>query len=175
MAIRFINTDITTSTSSTPGVSLLSGDTLFIGPEAEIAATGLSSDGIRAAGSAEITIQGTIFGAAAGVAGAGTLPVELTVAENGFVLGGSRGVLLLGDGNTVTNAGEIAGDVEGIRLETGSSSNTISNSGHITGTTAIFVADGFNEIANTGQIIGTGGTGTGIDLGKGGTSSPTTG
>ncbi len=104
--------------------------------------------GAGAASKLAIGTEGSI--AASGVNGYGLWAVrDIAVVNKGLISGGICGVVFHGGNNSINNAGEIKG-LRAIGSNNGTSNETVTNSGKITGQIAL--GDGTNKLTNSGII-----------------------
>ena len=154
----------TNSVGAGTRVTMGSGDDLYVGPNVQVGSTG-GGNGVSSAGSIDdVDIYGSIYGNHGIYAAAGGNRIH--VGAGGSVSGSVDGMFLNGTNNYLSNSGDIAGRVG---LDLADSSNTIINSGTISGNydQAIIMMGGYNLVVNSGTIsapddygisIATGGT-----------------
>ncbi|MDO9367586.1 MAG: autotransporter domain-containing protein [Sphingopyxis sp.] len=138
--------------------------------------TGDSNDGIRLVGGGTVTNSGTIAGlvglSADGIQmniyngqAPGTYEAVVNNAADGSIQGFRYGVIALGGGGSVTNAGDIAGNIGGVLVQGNNavpgSTGSIVNSGTITATNGLGVGLAGNlataSLENSGTISGNAG------------------
>jgi hypothetical protein len=142
----------------TSGVSLATGDSLWLTADGAISTAG--HNGVTGSGGNALTLDGEILARAAfGVLLTGGNN-NVSVSDTGSVMGDTA--ISANGPSTVTNAGQVIGLVsDGVSLGTGGT--VVSNSGLIFGSTSGITASGAgNDITNYGWIHG--GSGSGISL-----------
>ncbi len=134
-----------------------SGDTLFVGASATIAASGAAASGVfLVEGNNDLVIRGTVYSAdSSGISGNLNIPFgdsRVEIGAGGFVSGATYGINLLGDGNEVFNAGEVIAGIDGIRAAAASS--VVVNSGTIRAHAEGLDLGTDASLTNTGAIFG---------------------
>jgi Ca2+-binding RTX toxin-like protein len=150
------------------GRSALASDTLVVGADGFLIATGNGALGVvlNTGPVWKVTINGTVLSQHSDglllVGGTGSTPSTITIGSEGSVSGATTGLTLRGAA-TVKNAGTIASATTAIDINPGSGDHTISNSGLIKGAAAIRALGSFGieKVTNSGTIEGA------VDLGGG--------
>lgn len=152
------NTDITRTTASTHGWSLGIGDTLIVGADAMIAATGATSHGVNGTSNATVILQGDIIASQHGIAL--TSSAEVRIGADGSIAVAEDGVRIAGAAGEVLNNGEIMAGGYGVFFaDLGTTWRQVAqNNGTISGATGI-AGNGALEVVNTGTIQATGDAG----------------
>jgi Ca2+-binding RTX toxin-like protein len=149
------NADITRTTASTHGWSLSNGDTLLVGPEAMIAVSGATSNGINGAGNTTVMLQGDIIATQHGISLGGSS--EARIGADASVAAVEDGLRMTGLGTEATNAGSILAGGVGVNFVDagGAVGVVLNNAGDISGQVGVR-ATGLLTLVNTGSIEGTG-------------------
>ncbi len=151
-------TDLLETSNNIPALRLEdSGDTLFLGADATIAASGAVASAISLVeGNNDLVIRGTVYSAdGSGVSGNLNIPFgdsRVEIGERGFVAGATYGISLLGDGNEVFNAGEIIAGIDGIRAA--GAASVVVNGGTIRAHAEGVDLGNDANLTNTGAILG---------------------
>ncbi|WP_439598632.1 calcium-binding protein [Falsiroseomonas sp.] len=151
MATFFTNSDQTTTAANTPVYQLGDYDTLMVGPDAVLTATGTGSRGINGLAEVTVLLSGDLFVAhSSGIFASGGADIRITA--EGSITSGFSAIYLQDDGHQVTNGGHILAEDFGIRLSGG---GLVLNSGGIAAGGGI-LSGGRLELHNSGLIQSTG-------------------
>ncbi|HSW11806.1 MAG TPA: calcium-binding protein [Solimonas sp.] len=145
-------TNLNTTTAGTPAITLANSDTLFVGEDATVTATGSNSQAVQTGTGNLITLEGTLYSAANHtVISGGTL--DLRIGEDGAIFGAFRGVHCSGGGNTLVNSGEINVNADGFAAF--GNGNSVTNFGTIVaGNICVDFEGSGNQLINYGTIRG---------------------
>jgi Ca2+-binding RTX toxin-like protein len=146
--MAYVGTSITQGATVrlVPAVGLL-----VVGPEAVLTALNPGADAVSAALDSQVVVIGTLISQYDDAIEATGADVSVTVYAGARLYGGDTGVTLTTDG-LLLNAGEIAGDLYGVRA---GSFAEISNTGTIRGAIGV-LANGTIGFDNHGTILGDG-------------------
>lgn len=151
-------TDLVETANNTAALRLEdSGDTLFLGAGATIAASGAAASAIALVeGNNDLVIRGAVYSAdGRGISGNLNSPLggsRVDVADGGLVSGATYGINLLGDGNDVRNAGEVLAGIDGIRAAGGG--NAVVNLGTVQAQAQGVDLGADAALTNSGSILG---------------------
>jgi serralysin len=157
MATFSFTADASTNTASTPVQVLAVNDVVFVGREATLTALGATSEVFSGVSDHQMTINGELFAAdddAVFTTGGGN---TVMVGGDAFISAEGQAFDFGAGSNKITNAGAI--QTEGLAIDIGGTgSNQIFNTGLIStlSTFGLRVDGTFNEIVNTGAIVGSG-------------------
>jgi Ca2+-binding RTX toxin-like protein len=181
----FINSDSVSAANSTPIVTLGVADELLVGRDADLSATHAGAAVVRLGYDNTVRVQGTLWSERHHAIEA-TLPnglYTIVVQAGGLVAAADTALRLLGEDNTVVNAGEIGGfrgismlqgsDCEitnlglieawdeGVRME--GANQSLTNQGTIRAAKAVTLVGGNAAVVNTGLIESTAGVALRLD------------
>lgn len=147
-----INSSIYKSTPDTPGYTLGSNDSFFLGADIYVTGTG-NSPGVLAGASDQFEIRGSIISTNSfGITSAGG-GHSFLISANAFVFGAAGGINAQGGTNYLMNAGRITGLASAVTF--GGGGNFIQNAGTMRGGNGadVLVLGGTgNRLENTGHI-----------------------